>query len=102
MSFVCSSKHVPNDLTVTGFFHRRSFTQEIPTRFKKEVAKAAAGRARQYDPLLGITVGGLEQLVRNVGGTHNQLSPCEVRTVVNLHGDASSGTIRAGQLVQIL
>jgi hypothetical protein len=62
----------------------------------------AGGAAPKYDPNLAVSVAGLERIVRNVGGTPRQLSPCELRAVVSLHGDAASGTISAGRLVQIL
>jgi hypothetical protein len=102
--------HLPSFRVLFSIFSPRSFTQEVPTRFKKEVARAAAaggtagagGGSPKYHPNLAVSLAGLERIVRNVGGTPRQLSPCEVRTVVSLHGDAASGTISAGRLVQIL
>jgi hypothetical protein len=78
---------------------RISFTQEVPSRFKKEVAKAAAN-AGKFHHELRIDQQGLERVVMNVGGK-GRMPSCEIHTIFNLYGDGS-GHLTGRTLVEIL
>jgi len=70
-----------------------NYTQEVPSRFKKDIVQAAKD---QND---AIAIDALQRVLKNIGAP-NSLSPSELRTIFDELGEA--GYIRADRMVQIL
>lgn len=70
-----------------------SYTRELPSRFKKEVVRAAATNDR-------IVLDGMTRVLANIGA-ENGLSAKEMKVIFDELGN-SAGEIPAHRLVQIL
>jgi hypothetical protein len=77
-------------------FSSRSYTQEIPSRFKKDICRAAVNHHEDSS----IAVEGLQRVLANIGLSH-RLSDQEIKVIFQEIGN-ESGVISAQKMVQIL
>ena len=74
-----------------------SYTQEIPTRFKKEIVSAAAASNKNHET---VNVVGLQHVLQNIGAAH-VLSAHEMHSIFMEMGN-ERGEIPATKMIQLL
>lgn len=75
-----------------------SYTQELPTRFKKEVMSAASFANPNHGDC--IVVAGIQQVLANIGA-QGRVSNSEIETIFHELGNAN-GEIGTQKLMQLL
>lgn len=80
------------------FSRNCSYTQEIPTRFKKDVVRAATKDTHEVSDFVAIE--GLQRVLFNIGAGQ-RVSQEDVQAIFNELGD-DTGRIQAKTMIQIL
>ena len=78
-------------------YNWHSYTQEIPTRFKKDIVSAAAASNVNN---AAVNVDGLQHVLQNIGAAH-VLSAHEMRSIFMEMGN-EQGEIPTTQIVQLI
>jgi hypothetical protein len=86
-----------NDLSFFFSFSSYSYTQEIPSRFKKDLVKAATKGTNTPDI---VAMDGLHRLLFNIGATQ-RVSTTDVEAIFNELGDGN-GNLHAQTMIQII
>jgi len=89
-----STHSLSHDLSFL-FVYLRSYTQEIPTRFKKDIVRAASTEENSI-----IEMTGLQRVLANIGASHT-LSAYELQSIFAEVGN-KDGRIPAHTMVQLL
>ena len=72
-----------------------SYSQSIPSRFKKDIVCAAKEKETEH-----VVIEGLQKVVANIGGTH-QVSRQDLETIFSEVG-SSDGRISCEQMMKLL
>ena len=94
VSSVSCAPSFPSLNAFFSIFSLHSYTQEIPTRFKKDIVQAASQNAPQ------VNATGLQHVLHNIGAP-NVLSATELQAMFREMGN-EKGEISAQHLVQLL
>jgi len=83
---------------VDSFFLRYSYSDELPSRFKKHVIKAVQDDASQGS----IKMESLNQILDNIGRSDAKLSAADQQLVLNEAGASSADSIPVSKMIQML
>eukprot|EP00568_Trieres_chinensis_P008481 CAMPEP_0183296442 /NCGR_PEP_ID=MMETSP0160_2-20130417/3990_1 /TAXON_ID=2839 ORGANISM="Odontella Sinensis, Strain Grunow 1884" /NCGR_SAMPLE_ID=MMETSP0160_2 /ASSEMBLY_ACC=CAM_ASM_000250 /LENGTH=127 /DNA_ID=CAMNT_0025458055 /DNA_START=247 /DNA_END=630 /DNA_ORIENTATION=+ len=77
-------------------YRKENYTQEVPSRFKKELVKAADKNKNGQIP-----VDGIECLLRNIGAS-DRITRKEIEILLSEAGDLERKTIPVDQMIKLI